>query len=61
MVLLLLLMVLRHWFNDNLLALLSDSPPGAVPFPTLASVTPPDDLIGPTQDDFGGDDVVGIL
>lgn len=48
-------------FNDNLLALLRDSPPGAVPLPTLATVIPPDDLLGPTQDDFGGDDVVGIL
>jgi hypothetical protein len=35
-------------FNDSLLALLSDSPPGAVPLPTLATATPPDDLIGPT-------------
>jgi hypothetical protein len=32
-----------------------------VPLPTLATVIPPDDLLGPTQDDFGGDDVVGIL
>ncbi len=48
-------------FNDNLLALLSDSPPGAVPLPTLATVTPPYYLIGPHQDDCGGDDVVGIL
>jgi len=27
-------------FNDNLLALLSDSPPGAVPLATLATVAP---------------------
>ena len=32
-----------------------------IPLQTLATVTPPDDLIGPTPDDFGGDDVVGIL
>ena len=32
-------------FNDNLLALLSDSPPGAVPLPTLATVAPLDDLM----------------
>ena len=47
-------------FNDNLLALLSDSHPGAVSLPTLATVAPLDDLIGPLPDDFGGDDVVGI-